>query len=275
MKIKTLTQKTTIKESGTIYTNAYSEYDQNGNETLAVDYDYDGSETSKTVTKFNDRNQKTEMQIFCGEDEPKETNFYDDTTKGRIAKETIVYQGVFKSIKTYEHNPNSLIITTVDEDGNVEEKEEFTTDADGNVTEHLITDYNGDISLHQVSQFENGKVIIAKNLDKDGRETDHRIYKYQDDGKLSFMGILNPKKELLDSYAYQYDEKGRETLQTIGSRGKITTEYDDEARTVTTTTATGTGRIVNQTITTNNEDGATIREEDFNTIREFEYTLYI
>lgn len=275
MKIKTITQRTTVKESDTVYTNAYSEYDENGNETLAVDYDFDGAETSKTVTKYNDRNQRTEMQIFCGEDEPNETHFYEYTPEGRIAKETIEYQGGFKSIKTYDHTPNNLTITTVDEEGNVEEKEEFTTDADGNVTEHLITDYNGDISLHQVSQFENGKVIIAKNLDKDGRETDHRIYKYQDDGKLSFMGILNPKKELLDSYAYQYDEKGRETLQTIGSRGKITTEYDDEARTVTSTTSTGTGRIVNQTITTSNEDGATIREEDFNTIREFEYTLYI
>lgn len=274
MKIKSVTQKTTIKETGARYTNAYSEYDQNGNETLAVDYDFDGSETSKTISKFNENNQKAEMQIYCGDPEPNETHIYEYSSDGRIATETIEYQGGFKSVKSYDYSPGKLILITVDEDGNQEEREEFATDSDGNITEHIVIDYNGEQTLHQTSEFADGKLLISKNLDKDNREIDHRIYKYHDNGKLSFLGILNPKKELMDSYAYEYDDKGRETLQTIGSRGKITTEYDDENRTTTTTTTVGTGRIVNQTVTTYNNDGATIREEDFNTIREFEYTLF-
>ena len=275
MKIKTSTQKTTFKESGTCYTNAYSEYDENGNETLSIDYDESGVAVSKTITKYDDQNRKIELQIFSGDDELNETHFFEYGSDGRISKETIEYQGGYKSIKSYTHSENGLTITTIDEDGNEEEKEVLVSDANGNVTEHTITDYNGEQSLHQVSEYADGKLIISKNLDKDGSEINHRIFKYQDDGKLTFIGILNPGKELLDSYSYQYDEKGREILQTIGTRGKISTEYDDEKHTTTVVTSTGTGQIVNQTVTSFNEDGMTIREEDFNTIREYEYTLYI
>ena len=80
--------------------------------------------------------------------------------------------------------------------------------------------------------------------------------------------------KLLDSHAYQYDDRGREILQTIGSRGKITTEYNDELRTVTVITSTGTGNIVNQTVSTYNEDGKIVKEEDFNTVREYEYSYF-
>lgn len=275
MKIKTSTQKTTFKESGECYTNAYSEYDENGNETLSVDYDESESVVSKTVTKYDDQSRKTELQIFSGEDELNETHYFEYAPDGRISKETIEYQGGFKSVKSYTHSDNGLTITTVDEDGNEEEKEVLVSDADGNVTERTVTDYNGEESLHQVSEYTDGKLIISKNLDKDGSEINHRIFKYQEDGKISFVGILNPKKELLDSYSYQYDEKGREVLQTIGTRGKITTEYDDENRTTTVVTSTGTGQVINQTVTSYDENGMTIREEDFSTVREYEYTLYI
>ena len=275
MKIKTSTQKTTFKETGDSYTNAYSEYDENGNETLSVDYDESGSVVSKTVTKYDDQNRRVELQIFSGEDELNETHYFEYASDGRVSEETIEYQGGFKSVKSYTQSDNGLTITTVDEDGNEEEKEVLVSDADGNVTERTVTDYNGDQSLRQVSEYVDGKLIISKNLDKDGSEINHRIFKYQEDGKLSFVGILNPEKELLDSYSYQYDEKGREVLQTIGTRGKITTEYDDENHTTTVVTSTGTGQVVNQTVTSYDENGMTIREEDFSTVREYEYTLYI
>lgn len=275
MKIKSVAQKTTFKETGASYTNSYSEYDENGNETLSIDYDESGSVVSKTVTKYDDKNRRIEIQIFSDEDELNETHSFEYAPDGRISQETIEYQGGYKSVKSYSHSTNGLTIITVDEDGNEEEKEVLVSDDNGNVTEHTITDYNGEQSLHQVSEYADGKLIISKNLDKDGNEINHRIFKYQDDGKLSFIGILNPGKELLDSYSYQYDEKGREIMQTIGTRGKISTEYDDEKHTTTVVTSTGTGQIVNQTVTSFNEDGMTIREEDFGTVRDYEYTLYI
>ena len=229
---------------------------------------------SKTVTKYDDKNRRIEIKIYSDEEELNETHSFEYAPDGRLNQETIEYQGGFKSVKSYIHSDNGLTITTVDEDGNEEEKEVLVSDADGNVTEHTITDYNGEQSLHQMSEYADGKLIISKNLDKDGSEINHRIFKYQEDGKLSFVGILNPKKELLDSYSYQYDAKGREILQTIGTRGKISTEYDDEKHTTTVVTSTGTGQIVNQTVTSYNEEGMTIREEDFSTVREYEYTLY-
>ncbi len=274
MEIKSVTQKTTIKETGRTFTTAYTEYDAKGNEILSIDYDDNGEVLSKNVTKYNEQGRRTELTIFSDEETVNETHFYEYTPEGRAAKETIEYEGGFKSVKTYQYTDGGLTLITVDEDGNTEETEKFATDKDGNVTEHTVIDYNGEQTLHQMSEFADGKLIITKNLDRDGREIDHRIYKYDEAGRMSFLGILNPKKELLDSHAYQYDDRGREILQTIGSRGKITTEYNDELRTVTVITSTGTGNIVNQTVSTYNEDGKIVKEEDFNTVREYEYSYF-
>ena len=272
--IKSVTTKTTDKESGNCFTNSYIEYDQNGNETVSIDYDYDQTINAKNLTAYDAKNRRVELKIFSDEDTINETHFFEYLSDGKIMKETIVYFGDSKSVKTYEYADNRITLTTVDENGDEEEKEIFVTDSDGNVLEHIVTDYDGEQTSHQISEFENGRVVMTKSLDKHGKEINHRIFKYQDDGQISFAGVLNQKKELLDSNSYQYDEKGREILQTIGARGKITTEYDDENLTCTSTTMSSSGRIVGQTVTTFNEDGRPVREEDFSTIREFEYVYY-
>ncbi|MCQ2974975.1 MAG: hypothetical protein MJ211_09200 [Bacteroidales bacterium] len=273
-KIKSISEIVTSKDTGEKYKRAYTEYDENGNEIVSIDYDFSEAINAKNLTKYDDNNRKIQMQIYTEEDVINETHFYFYNEDGKILKEEIDYSEESKSIKNYNYDANNLTIVTVDENNEIEEKEIIIRNEDNNIIEHKVFDYEGNQTIHEILEYSDKKLTLQKNFDEKDNLTNQRYYKYNDKGQIIFVGVANSRRELLDSSTYEYDEKGREIVRTIGTRGKISTEYNDDEHTVTSITQTGSGQIISQTITTLNEENQTLKEEDFANITDYIYEYF-
>ena len=272
-KIKSVTTKIFTKETNEEYTAAYSEFDINGNEIVAIDNDYDGTENAKNVSHYNKDNRCTKLEVYTS-GELSETHDFSYREDGKIVSEIITYADESKSIKNYDYQDLKTVITTVDEDGEQEELEILILDSDGNIIEKTVSDYENTVTLHQKAEYQNGKIAKRVDFDSNGAEIHHRLFTYNDNGLINSIKILSPKNEIMDSSVYGYDNQNREIFRSIGTRAKTETVYNDVELTVIQTTSTTSGQILSSTISVFDQEKNPISEEDFATIKKFEYQYF-
>jgi YD repeat-containing protein len=115
---------TKIKEKCTgkdEYIISYAEFNGFGNEVLLKEFDENGVLTRKSITNYNDKNQKNGKLVYDGNGflVQKVKFFY--KPDGKIGSEEYAFDGGITWLKTYFYKDNSLMVRTINEDD--EEKE--------------------------------------------------------------------------------------------------------------------------------------------------------
>lgn len=273
MSTKSITINIYNKETSQEWKANYQEFDQNGNEILTEDYDYDGSVSSRIATKYDDLKRKKEISIYGEGDFLSERHVFEyQGNSDRILAEEIVYADMSKSIKAYDYGDHKIQIITKNEDDEVEEQEYQEFDNDGNLISTKIIDDFDKIVTYQKSIFEDKKIVKRIELDENENEVQHTDFIYNENGKIIKTKVFTPNGKLVDFNNFAYDEKGREILRQIGSRGTVTTEYNDETRQVNSTTRIGNGQVYASEITTYDEKGRIIEEQSTTETKTFVYT---
>lgn len=274
--IKSITIVVTDKINDNKHEASYTEFDFNGNEVLSIDRDIDGSINAKNVSVYDVNNNRVEMMIYSfDESVPDEKHIFYRNDNHIIEKTVIEYLDGSKSVKTYKRENLKLTIETVDEEGQIEEKEIDILDDADNIIEKKVWDYEGTLTLFTTQQFDDKNQMVKQYFfDAKGEETNHRAYSYNSDGNLLKMLVLNPQGELIDSRVYNYDEKGRILSSQTGTRSITNYEYDDENNIEIQTVIGANGVEVSRTQIFKNSEGKTVKEDNFAVLRESEYEYY-
>ena len=143
-KIKSITALTSVNGDSieNAHKSSYIELDVLGNEVLSVTYYNDKTVETKTVSQFNEKGWKTEEINYISEAEVGEHFVFERNEQGQLLRELIKYADGSESVKTYERDAqqNTITITTVDDEGDLEEKEFIKTDGNDNVLERILYD---------------------------------------------------------------------------------------------------------------------------------------
>lgn len=103
------------------YVISCAEFNGFGNEVLLKEFDENGVLTRKSITNYNDKNQKNGKLVYDGNGflVQKVKFFY--KPDGKIGSEEYAFDGGITWLKTYFYKGNSLMVRTINEDD--EEKE--------------------------------------------------------------------------------------------------------------------------------------------------------
>ncbi len=272
MSTKSITINIFNKETSQEWKASYEEFDKQGNEILSEDYDYDGSVNNKIVTKYDEKNRKKEISIYSTDDFLSERHvleYIGNTDK--ILAEEIVYADMSKSIKSYTYEDNKVKIITQDEDEEIEEQEFLELDNDGHIIFKKIIDDFENVTTNQRAFYENGKLVKRIEYDENDEETQHSEFKYNADNLLIQVKTIGKNGKIFDYNQFEYDDKGREKIRQIGTRGRVETEYNDELRQVISTTKASTGQIFGTSVTTYDEQGRILEEQDTTETKKYVY----
>ena len=103
------------------YVISCAEFDGFGNEVLLKEFDEKGVLTRKSITNYNDKNQKNGKLIYDGKGLLVEKVKFFYKPDGKIGSEEYLFEDGKAWLKTYFYTPDSLMIRTINEDD--EEKE--------------------------------------------------------------------------------------------------------------------------------------------------------
>jgi len=259
------------------FKSSYIEYDKSGHIIENASYTGDGVIDSKTVSKYDDNGHKIEEMLFMTDEEVSEHTYIERNGKGIITKEKIKFFDGSHSIKTYDWNDASteVTITTVDEDGEFEEKEFVKQDDKGNVLEHCYFDERAKLKEKIVNIFDvEYRLSNRKEFDISSQIKFEREYEYDEKGNVLKQVIYNRKHELVDYLKFLYDEHGRVIEQKVGNHYTLVYEYDDVEHTQIEKRFLVNGLQDHENISRFNENQLLLEEENMNGITKYEYEYF-
>lgn len=183
-------------------------YDANGNEIEAKDTKADGSywtclsrtynEDGKPLTVKHENSSGYITYIY---------NYYYDDNGNFLKREDIDNEGVIDEIREYECDADGRILTYTCYQ--MPDKDRigyytYTYDADGNITEKIYTDTDGDKSRTRSSEiavFDSVGRIIENKLYSEFSTTYHYMFTYDDDGYL--VHLEDVTEGLVIEYEYE------------------------------------------------------------------------
>jgi len=273
-KIKKITTFLVTENSKIKYTEV--EYDINGNEVINTSYFNDESVETKILTKFNDKNLKIEEITYGQDDEFAEKSVFYWNENNKLAKQEIVYLDESKSVKTFERNSsdNSLVITLVDEEGELEEKEILKFNETGEIIEKVVFDETEKIIEKIENEYSDNLLIRQIEFGDNDKLAYDRRFKYDENKNLVKRITLNEKEEVIHSVSYTYDDFKRVVEQLINNNFILRFTFDDENRVNTEERLLTTGMIQYQKISKFNEENLLTEEEGTEGTKVFEYEYF-
>ncbi len=223
-----------------------TEYDENGNKTLELEYGFAGKIQSKTAWKngnmtlseiykngvIEDRsvwengNKTLKEEYLNGVLEKKTVWKY--TEKGKTSLCEVYAINADKTelrLATkieYNENGSETLLINYDADGKVKNRLEKTYDANGKITLMVSYDGNGELTGKTESTYnDDGKLLTEIKDDGSGNVTSKQEYGYDSDGNITFYKSHSINKVRTDGEVkieiysarseYEYDGKGRQT----------------------------------------------------------------
>jgi hypothetical protein len=266
-----------VKNPDTEYLSSIREFDNIGRETYLKEYDEENNVIFEHKIETNaDGNPINEETISYTDDYGEKKHFTWDE-KGRLKSEKIEYDGGWFSIKMYERNADKklLKITTVDEDGEVEESNETIFTEKDDILSYTEFDETGKQKLKTVNTYREDGFLIMKEEYSDSKKPDktHHYY-YNESGLLTAVQTLNSSGRSLDWAKVNYDEKNRPIEQLTMSGAKISLEYNEETGEITETHFASNGEVVSMSKTLKNADGYVVSVKEIEKVTRYVYEYF-
>lgn len=207
-----------------------TEFDQNNNILLDINYADEYEIESKTIYEYSGKILKKEINFFDEENISEEAEyFYNQNDK--IEKIKISYADESFSIKEYSYNneKNELQIIQFDEENEVESKEYLKFNSENLLIEKQVFDYDN-ILIEQIeNKYDNNKnIIYSKEFYKyDDIKTESK-YEYNFSNKLTSFTKYNSKNQIIEQIKFTYNTNDKIIEQKHLGKMTIKFSYDEE-----------------------------------------------
>lgn len=207
-----------------------TEFDQNNNILLDINYADEYEIESKTIYEYSGKILKKEINFFDEENISEEAEyFYNQNDK--IEKIKISYADESFSIKEYSYNneKNELQIIQFDEENEVESKEYLKFNSENLLIEKQVFDYDNILIEQIVNKYDNNKnIIYSKEFYKyDDIKTESK-YEYNFSNKLTSFTKYNSKNQIIEQIKFTYNTNDKIIEQKHLGKMTIKFSYDEE-----------------------------------------------
>lgn len=175
------------RNAGEIMTRQTYEYDSENNTIVAVTYDADGEETSRTTSKRDEDGKVRENVTVANGVTTQNKNQFDEN--GKLIQ-TIAYdergEQLSVTVFLYDEDGNKIRERTTDANGTEINDRQYKYDDDGNLIETTYA-VSGNALFHYIYKYEGGKLV--ERSDEQGKW----IYRfsYNDAGNLSKIEVVS------------------------------------------------------------------------------------
>jgi len=207
-----------------------TEFDMYENETFSVKYFEDGGIEHKVVAKFDEKGKKTEEINYFDENEISEHYYFTRNSAGLVENVKIKYADGSESIKYYkrENNNKQITITTVDDNGDLEEKEILIFDDNENVLERTLFDEDNKQTEKHINTYnDKNQLLHHKEFDADNKLSSEKEYEYNEAGSLLKRITYTPSGKIVDFIMMTYDAQNRPIEHKLGNRYTIKYSYNE------------------------------------------------
>ena len=266
-----------INKPETEYLAVVKEYNEKGMEIRLVEYTEDNEiEYEHTLECDSDFNPIRE-EIISKSDEYSEQKTFKYDENNKLIEEKIQYQNAWESIKKYERDQEKrcVIITTFDEEGEVEESSEIYYNEKGEIITRIENDEYGKQKNKVKNSFDEKGILISKEEYSNTKKPDKIYhYHYNENGDLYAVETQNSRNRLIDWTKIVFDDKNRPIEQVNMAGTKLVIEYNDEESEITETYYLANGAVYNKTKYKKNSEGLVEYEETSEKITRYVYEYF-
>jgi hypothetical protein len=259
------------------YVASINEYDSEGRIILAINYDEQGGIEQKSKTDYTPTGKISEIKEYLDEDTIGEHIRYERGENDEvIAIHKEFADGSFsKMIFEKEDKNRSLEIKTVDDEGELEEREVHFFDEKGNII--LRETYNWrNILTHKFENQYNAEGLLIKQTEN--QVPDKLILtselEYNENGQVISQVTRNQKNQITHRILMEYDKLGRITKQQVGNYYIVSTSYNDAEKMETEVQVNANGITEYEKIRRFDSEGILLEEITGNLIRAYEYEYF-
>jgi len=275
MKIKKVT--TLKKVDDQEFISEIVNYDINGNIIDATSFYADGDVEGKVVTTYNEKNFKIEVATYVDNNDFAEKSVFVWDANDKLEREEICYADGSLSIRSYDKNDkdNSLTITLIDEDNELEEMEVLKFDVNKNLIEKISYDENKKIIGRLENIYDQNNLLIEKKeYDEKNKIVSSQKQFFNDNNNLIKRLTYNSQNKIVGSMLVTYDDFQRVVEQNMDNNYFIIVEYDDQNNSQTEQRRLANGTIQWSRISKYNENKLLIQETGLEYSKTFEYQFY-
>jgi hypothetical protein len=212
----------------------FTEYDRDGNIVCAIQYTSDESIESKIISRF-ENGKLIEETNFFSEEEIAEKSVYKRNAEGEIDQIEINYADGSKTRKIYDRSQpdGTIIITSLGEDDEQEEKEVFCFNQHKNITEKSVFDENDDLISRISNEYDdNQRLISHKEIERKEKLATETLYTYDEKGNVIKRRTVTGTGKLADLVLMKYDEKGNMIERQVNNYYINRYEFNDSGKMV-------------------------------------------
>ncbi|HOZ30201.1 MAG TPA: hypothetical protein PLL66_04730 [Bacteroidales bacterium] len=251
-------------------------FDINGNQIFTKEYDEENNVVFENKLIYDENNNIISDETINYQDNYGEKKVYSYDDAGKLISERIDYDGGWFTLKKYERDTErkAIIVTSLDENDEVEEKVETEYNENGDIV--CRKEYDENIKLKQmtVNTYREDGILILKEEYTTSKKPDKvHHYFYSENGKITAVQTLNSSGRQLDWFKIEYDENGLPLSQLNMSGAKICLEHDPANRTIIESHYNSNGKLMSVVTTIRNEEGDITEErsEELTTSYVYEY----
>ncbi|PLX00097.1 MAG: hypothetical protein C0593_01735 [Marinilabiliales bacterium] len=185
-----------------------TEFDDNGNEILRIEYNPDGSIEQKTSREFDEQNRIISEKVFS-EGEIVENKFWEYDSNGRAVKEIQKYIDGSYDTTTIIYNEDGEVTErrTTDDEGE-EAGKEIMVRENGLLKQHTMYDDFGEVEADEENFYDEENRLIKKiSLNLEGEKETIEIT-YNEHGQIYREILLNEDGKIMERNTYTYGENG-------------------------------------------------------------------
>ncbi|MDD4645483.1 MAG: hypothetical protein PHY99_05805, partial [Bacteroidales bacterium] len=258
------------------YVSQIIHYDQAGNEIARYEFRGPGVFESKTETKFNENNQVIEATTYLDEHEIAERKVYIRNQEGKVEHIDIEFSDGSISVQNVERDEENHTENWIElnEDDELESREFFKFDANGNMILRESYDFND--KLTEVMEYEynqNGLVSLRRQLDERRKLILETEFKYSESGSLLLRASRNRRGDLSDYLKIEYNDRDQVVRQSFSGKYNFIYEYDEQGNPVVEEEYSG-DQLDNRITSEYNADNKIILEDQIKYSKQFEYEYF-
>lgn len=266
-----------VNNPETEYLISIKEYDTNGTEIYLKEYDEQNNVTFEHKIETDALGNPIKEETIGYADNYGEKKFFTWDDKGRLIEEKIEYDGGWFSILKYNRDPEQKLVkvTTVDEDGEIEESNETVFNDKGDIVSYTEFDEDGKQKLKTCNTYREDGFLIMKEEYVDSKKPDkiHHYY-YNESERLTAVQTLNSSGRNIDWAKLSYDDKNRPVEQLSMSGAKISIAYNDESGEITETHFAANDEIVSVKTSLRNAEGLIASETNTEKVTRYVYEYF-
>ncbi len=263
-------------ESGEPWVSQILQYDRHGRELANYQYSAPGVFESKTEYRYDENGRLLEETTYQDEHEIAERKTFQLDPAGEPERISIDFNDGSQSFRIRVKDPDNRTENWIeqDEDGEQENRECKTFDAEGNLLLKEVYDHRD--KLTEAFEYEhNASKQVVRRLQLDNRKklVIETRFSYTTGGLLELRANYNRKGQLSDFIKIEYDDHGRVFRQNISNKFFFEFEYDQNGNTIVEERYTGE-ELEHRTTYSYDKNNRVVLEEHPDMIREFTYEYY-